>query len=252
MNRNCYTYLIGWSRLNTVYYGRRTAKNCDPTDLWVKYFTSSKYVKEFRELHGEPDNIQIRKTFGENTARCAVWEQNVLCRLDAAKDERFLNKVNSDGKFSTTGIKLSLEAIRRQTAHFKGVPKTKEHKQKIGDAQRGIPKPWTVENHINKKLFLDSLTLEEKQIKYGKHMIDMSEDDRLKCSKTASKHNYQFISPTGDIYEHHSIPMFSKIHGLDIGIIYRRVDKGVIEQGRYSSTSENRSRTIGWEIKIAD
>jgi len=37
-----YTYLIGWSNLNTWYYGRRTSKNCHPSDLWQKYFTSSK------------------------------------------------------------------------------------------------------------------------------------------------------------------------------------------------------------------
>ena len=58
-----YTYLIGWSKLNKYYYGVRYAKNCHPSDLWTKYFTSSKYVKQFREENGEPDIIEIRKTF---------------------------------------------------------------------------------------------------------------------------------------------------------------------------------------------
>lgn len=48
-----YTYLIGWSKLNKWYYGSRTAKNCHPSELWIKYFTSSKFVKEFRRLYGE-------------------------------------------------------------------------------------------------------------------------------------------------------------------------------------------------------
>lgn len=36
-----YTYLIGWSKHNIWYYGKRTAKNCHPNDFWVTYFTSS-------------------------------------------------------------------------------------------------------------------------------------------------------------------------------------------------------------------
>lgn len=48
-NHLTYTYLIGWSNHNKWYYGRRTAKNCHPNEFWKTYFTSSKYVKEFRK-----------------------------------------------------------------------------------------------------------------------------------------------------------------------------------------------------------
>ena len=69
-----YTYLIGWSKLNTWYYGSRFAlksnclyeTGCHPDDLFVTYFTSSKYVKNFIKLNGNPDIIQIRKTFPSN------------------------------------------------------------------------------------------------------------------------------------------------------------------------------------------
>ena len=47
-----YTYLIGWTKYNIQYYGVRYAKGCHPDDLWKTYFTSSKYVKEFREKNG--------------------------------------------------------------------------------------------------------------------------------------------------------------------------------------------------------
>jgi hypothetical protein len=57
-----YTYVIGWSSLQKYYYGVRYAKNCNPLDLWVSYFTSSKRVAHYREKFGEPDIIQIRKT----------------------------------------------------------------------------------------------------------------------------------------------------------------------------------------------
>lgn len=86
-----YTYLIGWSKYNKWYYGVRYGKGCNPTDLWVKYFTSSIYVDEFRKKYGEPDIIQIRKIF--NTIKAAIdWEICVLRRLKLHETPHFLNK----------------------------------------------------------------------------------------------------------------------------------------------------------------
>ena len=58
-----FTYLIGWSAMDRYYYGARWAANSGPDDLWTTYFTSSKHVKKFRELHGEPDIVLIKKLF---------------------------------------------------------------------------------------------------------------------------------------------------------------------------------------------
>lgn len=94
-SRNCYTYLIGWSKFNIWYYGRRTALGCDPSEFWKTYFTSSIYVDLFRENCGDPDIIQVRKIFGENYKLCEEWETKVLRRLNAASREDFLNKSNN-------------------------------------------------------------------------------------------------------------------------------------------------------------
>lgn len=91
-----YTYLIGWTTYNKWYYGARWAKNCNPSDLWVTYFTSSKYVKGFRELLGEPDIIQIRKVFKDGES-CRVYEQKVLKRVKAVEKETFLNRTDNKG-----------------------------------------------------------------------------------------------------------------------------------------------------------
>lgn len=77
-----YTYLIGWSKLNYWYYGCQFSKNCNPSNLWKSYFTSSKIVKEFCKFHGEPDIIQIRFIFKTKT-------QTLKC------EEKILNKVVS-------------------------------------------------------------------------------------------------------------------------------------------------------------
>jgi len=97
-----YTYLIGWSAHNVWYYGRRTGTGCHPSDLWDSYFTSSKWVKQFRQLHGEPDVVEVRRVFA-SSEQARRWENKVLTRLNAAKDDRFLNKRNGDTspKFNT-------------------------------------------------------------------------------------------------------------------------------------------------------
>lgn len=99
MNQNIpYTYLIGWSHLNKWYYGRRTSTKCNPKELWVTYFTSSKYVHKFVIEHGDPDIIEVRMTF-TSASRCRRCEGRVLNRIGAAGSEKWLNMRNSDGSW---------------------------------------------------------------------------------------------------------------------------------------------------------
>jgi hypothetical protein len=97
-----YTYLIGWSSHNKWYYGVRYAKNCHPSDLWTTYFTSSKYVKEFRKAYGEPDIIQIRKIF-YSIEKSRLWENKVLTKLKVEIDNKWLNKHSGGKKFYCSG-----------------------------------------------------------------------------------------------------------------------------------------------------
>ncbi len=86
-----YTYYIKWTALDKHYYGVRYAKNCNPSDFWITYFTSSKKVKKLRESFGEPDVIQIRKTFA-NSNDAIEWEYKVLKRLKVDINDRWLNQ----------------------------------------------------------------------------------------------------------------------------------------------------------------
>lgn len=89
-----YTYLIGWSKEKKFYYGVRYSKKCNPNELWVKYFTSSKHVHKFKELYGEPDIIQIRKVFiTVDDAR--NWESKVLKRLNVVNRLDFINMTDN-------------------------------------------------------------------------------------------------------------------------------------------------------------
>jgi hypothetical protein len=89
-----YTYLIGWSKHKLYYYGVRYANTCEPSELWVTYFTSSKHVKEFTKNNGDPDIISVRKTFDDiDSARS--WETKCLRRLKVKDRTDFLNKTDN-------------------------------------------------------------------------------------------------------------------------------------------------------------
>lgn len=93
-----YTYLIGWSKINKWYYGVRYSQKCMPSDLWVTYFTSSKIVKQLRLDHGEPDIIQVRKTF-DCQHKALRWESSVLRKMNVLVEEKWLNQNVSGDHF---------------------------------------------------------------------------------------------------------------------------------------------------------
>lgn len=88
---NAYTYLVGWSNHGKFYYGAQWNKNANPKNLWKTYFTSSRHVKEFRVKYGEPDIIQVRKTFGDDAQSCREWEERFLIKVRAKKMKCWLN-----------------------------------------------------------------------------------------------------------------------------------------------------------------
>lgn len=85
-----YTYRISWSKLDKHYYGVRYARNCHPDDLWKTYFTSSKLVREHRDLYGEPDVVEVRQTF-DTAPQARKWEEKVLRKLKVNKSDKWLN-----------------------------------------------------------------------------------------------------------------------------------------------------------------
>jgi hypothetical protein len=112
-----YTYLLKHKPTDTYYYGCRYSKNCDPSDLWVKYFTSSKYVKNLIQEFGEDSfEYEVRKTFKDaNSAR--NWENKILRRMKVITRSDFINR--------TDNISISTEScsIGGKTAKKWGIKK---------------------------------------------------------------------------------------------------------------------------------
>lgn len=121
-----YTYLIGWSKRNIWYYGAQYGLKSNPKNLWKTYFTSSKYVKAFRTLYGEPDIIEIRKVFS-SAKEAKIWETKVLTKLKAVDNEKWLNKTISNG------YPLTPKGI---TTRGKGWKHSEETKKKISESNK--------------------------------------------------------------------------------------------------------------------
>lgn len=118
-----YTYRIGWSASNLFYYGVRFAKGCEPKELWIKYKTSSKYVKEAFERLGDPDIIEVRKVFQcSDSAR--DWEHKVLRRLGAKDRDDYLNQTDNKS--------ISREACARAREAMIATKNTEEWKATTG------------------------------------------------------------------------------------------------------------------------
>lgn len=98
-----YVYIVKFKPTGQLYIGSRTAKNCHPRDLWVKYFTSSVHVKKLLNEHGSHSfSVRIIKVFSDRL-EARQYESTILKKCDAAKSVRFLNRSNGDGNFICTG-----------------------------------------------------------------------------------------------------------------------------------------------------
>tara|TARA_Y100000004_G_C8920062_1_gene414993 strand:+ start:613 stop:1302 length:690 start_codon:yes stop_codon:yes gene_type:complete len=162
-NYTPYTYLIGWSKLDKWYYGSRYAtKNkclyesgCHPDDFWVTYHTSSDVVTAFREEHGEPDVMGIRKTFS-NADDAVDWETKVLQRMNVVKDDKWLNQHDKRTPKSRLGITPSQEhknkigdANRGEKNGMYGTTVSAKEKKRLSDLWKGKPRPLEVKKKIS-------------------------------------------------------------------------------------------------------
>lgn len=133
-----YTYLIGWSHLDRWYYGVRFANKVAPEDdLWKVYFTSSKHVKAFRDEHGEPDVVQVRKVFADRTAACR-HEMTVLRRLKVESSAMWINQKVPGNPWDREGKHHSPESIAKMSQKAKGRPAWNKGAQLSADTRAKI------------------------------------------------------------------------------------------------------------------
>jgi len=162
-----YTYLIGWTAHNKWYYGCRYKDNCGPQGFWKDYFTSSKYVKKFREEFGEPDVIQIRKTFTDKK-KAKLWEGKVLDRLHAPQLEKWLNKVGSAHK----NMIMDSEIRAKISKGNLGKKRPPETGAKISAAKKGKP------SHLKGKKRDPEIVKKAQAALVGRSYVDLHGEER--------------------------------------------------------------------------
>lgn len=124
-----------------------------------------KKVKAFIELYGDPDVIQVRKTFN-NKVKAQEWEKRVLLKLNTKSSNKWLN----DGCYMSGVDKHSEESKKKMSESSKG-KFTKEHCNAISKGRRGMTFSQT---HID-------------NIRIASTGVKQSEETKLKRAKTISQ-----------------------------------------------------------------
>lgn len=125
-----YTYLIGWSKHDKYYYGVQYGKKANPSNLWTKYFTSSEKVDNLRQELGEPDIIEVRRTF-DTPEKAILWETRVLTKLDVLYKDKWLNG-NIAG-----AIPMNEEIKHKISESLKGIKRSNAFKEKVSQFHKG-------------------------------------------------------------------------------------------------------------------
>jgi hypothetical protein len=174
-----YTYCIKFLVTGQVYYGSRCAKNCNPNEFWVTYFTSSKLVKSLIEQYGkESFAVEIRKTFTDDPKKAQEWERRVLRRIDAGRKSIFLNKSN--------GVAPILSGWKNPFYGKRHTDETKEKMKKSRPSMQGDKNPRWKGGKDRRKFLGDDAARQQSHAEYMRRNNPMSNpESRKKLSEAA-------------------------------------------------------------------
>ena len=142
-----YTYKLIFKPSGQYYYGVRWAKNCNPNDLWITYFTSSKHVHKLIKEYGlDSFIIKVTKTF-TNKTDAVNHERNILKRVKASVNGKFLNKANNMPDYSRKGLITIHNNLNMETYHDKNLPLpsgwtigfSDTHRKSLSEVRKGLP-----------------------------------------------------------------------------------------------------------------
>lgn len=191
-----YTYVLNCPN-GKRYYGVRYAKNCNPTDFWVLYFTSSPIVKEIINHFGKDSfTFEVRKTFTSASA-AKVWEHKVLRRLKVNLNDNWVNchHITSNGGVSKhtkeqlliisqihKGKTLSVETIQKRLSTL---AKHNKIKKDLGIEHKLKNKKKTDEHCRSLSQARKNSTLAQKQIYNSLEKARISNTGKLRPEHSA-------------------------------------------------------------------
>lgn len=142
-----YTYLLTWTEQNKSYYGVRHAikaqciyeSGCHPDELWVTYKTSSRHVADMVNKYGDPDVIEVRRTF-KDAESAQKWEHKVLKRMGVVHKDEWINKTDNESICMSLEERQSIYKEKKESGWVdpkKGRQFSKEHREKLSRAKKG-------------------------------------------------------------------------------------------------------------------
>lgn len=120
-----YVYRLSWKSPEKYYVGSKFAEGCHPDSFWIDYFTSSEYVQEYRQEHGEPDSIEILAVF-DDPDDAVTLERKILTEHDARNNPLFINKTNGCQKYSVHDPEIRKKQGRSLARTYKKRPELRE------------------------------------------------------------------------------------------------------------------------------
>lgn len=176
-----YTYLIKFIPTDQVYYGVRWGNKVSPEDdLWKKYFTSSKYVKELIDEYGsEWFEYEVRQVF-ESVDKARDWEERVLKRMKVTESNQWLNRTDN------CVIVLNEDArnkIRKTNLERYGVENVFQSKEMIDRIQKTNLERYGVFNYVQSEEYKKKIKKISTE-KYGCEHFSQSKEVKNKRHET--------------------------------------------------------------------
>lgn len=186
-----FSYYLYHRPTNQHYYGIRHRKGCHPSELWVKYFSSSSLVKELIKQYGiDSFDWQVRKTF-KDSASALLWEHRFLTRINASNKSEWLNRHNGGNKFR--GPESHTDKTKQKISNkTKGIRKSDATKSKMStgslmDRQRRRDQGWKMPEDFAQRM------LQTRKEKIEKGIINPYSKERnakMAESKRGAKRHY--------------------------------------------------------------
>lgn len=149
-----YTYYISNKITNQFYYGSRFGNirmNRTPLDdLWIYYFTSSKYVKNLMVKFGK-DSFEFKIILEDFDYNKCYWAEQDLIKNnindELCLNKHFIDKTTNCKVFSTAGQPCTEETKKKISKSNTGRKQTSESCIKKSKATKGISRNKFTEEH---------------------------------------------------------------------------------------------------------
>jgi hypothetical protein len=176
-------FLYCWTHIPSKkwYVGSRTAIGCHPND---GYICSSKIVKDM--IVKNPKEWKRDVLVVGSSDYILKLENSYLIMLDAKNDVMSFNRHNGDGKFTSTGISVSIQTKKKMSLSRIGVSKSEQHKKSISIALKDLQKTETHKQAIASKQSVRFYIFEDKKFQSSRQaakFANVSQPTIIKWSK---------------------------------------------------------------------